>query len=484
MPLQNCAVDSLAPYTPSAGKPWNSRRVAHLYRRLGAGASYDDIQAALTLSPDQLVDQLIDAALNQPLPEPPLWANFTSIDYEADPDQVFVDRDELYVRWIRNLAAGDIRSHIVLFWHNHFVTELDVYDCNSYLWSYYNLLHQFALGNFRNFVEEIGKNPAMLVYLNGNDNIADEPNENYARELMELFTMGESNGYTQDDIEEVSRALTGWRANRYECTPAFFDSDYFDNTPKTIFGQSGNWDYDGVHELIFTARRDEVATYICSEIYKHFIYPEVNPVVIDNLAQTFKNNNFELAPVFRQLFKSEHFFDDHLIATKIKSPVQCMLNILKESGLSYPDHYTDDNLLNLSYVTFEMGQELFNPIDVAGWPGHRDWLNENTLTTRWSFVSQLLANYSDLAKGQLLDLAINLTDNSNDPAIISQAISAHFLGRDLEEEHLEVATLYFKGDIPENYFLDGSWNLYWEEAPDQLINLLSYLGRLPEFQLV
>ncbi|MEM8907776.1 MAG: DUF1800 domain-containing protein, partial [Bacteroidota bacterium] len=484
MLIQNCAVDSLAPYTPQPDKPWNARRVAHLYRRLGAGATYEEIQTGLSLAPDQLVDQLIDAALVQALPEPPIWANYTVFDYLNDPDQVFVDREELLVRWLRELAAGDLRSHLVLFWHNHFVTELDVYGCNSYLWSYYELLHQYALGNFRTFVEEIGKNPAMLVYLNGNENIAEEPNENYARELLELFTMGESNGYTQDDIVEVARALTGWRVDMYECTPPYFENFFFDSSNKTIFGQTSNWNYDTVHELIFTARRDQIATYICEEIYKHFVYPEVNPGVIANLATTFKNNNFELAPVFKQLFKSEHFFDETLIATRIKSPVQCLLNLLKESGLSYGNHYDDETLSTLGFITYQMGQELFNPIDVAGWPGHRDWINENTLTFRWSFASQLLSGYGESAKGQLLNLALNLTDASNDPALITQAIAEHFLGRSLEAEHLEVAILYLKGDIPENYYLDGSWTLYWAEAPDQLINLLGYLTRLPEFQLV
>lgn len=484
MLLQNCAISSLATYVPSPDTPWNKRRVAHLYRRLGSGATYEDIQAGLNLSPEQLVDQLIDAAINQAPPTPPVWANFVASDYEADPDQIFVDRDELRASWFRNFASGDIRSKVALFWHNHFVTQLEVYNCNSYLWSYYDLLHQNAFGNFRTFVEEMGKNPAMLVYLNGNDNIAEEPNENYARELMELFTMGESNGYTQDDIEEVSRALTGWRAAMYECTPPYFDNAYFDNTPKTIFGQTGNWDYDGVHDLIFTARRDQVANYICSEIYKHFVYPEVNATVIEGLANTFKDNNFELAPVFKQLFKSEHFFDETLIAAKIKSPVECLVNLLKESGLSYGDHYDDERLLNIAYVTYQLGQDIFNPVDVAGWPGQRDWLNENTLTFRWSFANNILYNYNDSAKGQLLNLALNLTDSSNDPAVITEAIAEHFIGRPLEQEHLEVATLYFKGDIPENYYLDGSWTLYWEEAPDQLINLISYLTRLPEFQLV
>lgn len=485
MVLQNCAVSSLSPYIPSVSQPWNAQKIAHLYRRLGYGATYDEIQAALSLTPSQLVDQLIDNALALPLPAPPYWSEYTAQDYDGDNELIEEHRQEVRHRWLVDMASEGLRGRLALFWHNHFVTQLLVYNCNRYLWSYYTLLHQYALGNFRTFTEQMGKNPAMLVFLNGNQNIAAEPNENYARELMELFTMGEGNGYTQNDIEEVARALTGWRAQMYACTPHYFDPSLHDNGSKTIFGQTGNWGYDDVHELIFTARQDQVAEYICTEIYKHFVYAEPDPIIIDGLAQTFKNNNWEIAPVLRELFKSEHFFDQTAIANHIKSPLEAYLTLMRPLGLEVDVDYNQDTTSFLSYASREIGQELLDPVDVAGWPGYRAWLNENTLTFRWAFCGALLYDYfGEPARTKLSILAINLTNTSNDPSVIVEAIANHFIGTPLSPEHLEVAELTFKGDIPENYFEDGSWNLYWDEAPFQLVDLLFYLVRLPEFQLM
>lgn len=483
MVLQNCAVNSIAPYEPSPQNPWNTRKIAHLYRRIGFGASYDDLQAGLSLSPSELVDQLINNAIALGPPTPPSWANFTASDYNGDFDLIIQHRRELFNRWTREMITEGTRSKIALFWHNHFVTELEVYECNRSMWAYYELLHRHALGNFRSFVSDIGKTPAMLVYLNGNQNVADEPNENYARELMELFTMGEGNGYTQEDIVEVARALTGFRMDPYECTSVFFDNNYFDNTPKTIFGQTGNWDYDDVHELIFTLRNSETAFYICGKIYTHFISPILNEPMVAEMAATFEANNWEIAPVLRQIFKSEHFFDEQLIGTQIKDPFSAFVNIFKMSNLQYDTDFDDDITLSIVRHADELGQTIFDPVDVAGWPGYRAWINENTLTSRWGLTNELLYDLSDAAKDKLIALAIDLTNNSNQPAEIVQAVVAHYLGLPLSAEHLQVAVLNLKGDIPENYFEDGSWNLYWDEAPDQLINLLSYLTRLPEYQL-
>ncbi len=180
MLVQNCAVSSIAPYQPDAANPWNERRVAHLYRRLGFGATYADIQAGLNLSPSALVDQLIDAAAALPSPTPPYWANWTMEDYEASGEESFFHYLELSNQWIRDMIEEGIRAKMALFWHGHFVTSLEVYNCTSFLWKYHVLLQDHAFGNFRTFVEEIGKTPAMLVYLNGNVNLVGEPNENYA----------------------------------------------------------------------------------------------------------------------------------------------------------------------------------------------------------------------------------------------------------------------------------------------------------------
>jgi uncharacterized protein (DUF1800 family) len=477
----------LDPFQPSPDKPWNADRVIHLYRRLGFGASLQEVQNALSSTPTQQVNDLFDGMKAKPLPGDPYWANWTWADYDDD-NELFDNHYETVIEdWVRAMASGDLRSKIALFWHNHFVTEWETYRCTNYQWSYFKLLMQYSIGNFREFVEEMGKNAAMLVYLNGNQNSRDEPNENYARELMELFTMGEGNGYTQADIPEVAKALTGYYANMYNCLPSGFDPDEFDGGPKNVFGQIGNWNYDDVHELIFTRKADQVAHYICSKIYKHFVYQQVDEQVVADLATTFKNNNWELEPVFRQLFQSEHFFEQDFIGAHIKSPIEIFVTTVKTAGLDVQNDLEEGLAGSVAYWSRLLGQELFEPVDVAGWPGHHVWLNENTLTNRWSLSGDLLYRYfadSESARSKLQSLAVDLAAPViNDPEIITEAICNHFLSRHLEGDLLATAVQYFKGDIPDNYYDDGSWNLYWNEAPYQVLNLLSFLSRLPEWQL-
>lgn len=476
---------SLLPYVPTAAKPWNLERVLHLYRRLGFGCTLEQAQDALLKSPSDLIDELLDAASDLGAPTPPYWSGFTTQDYENDPDLVFVHRDELARRWLGNMLSEGVQSKMAFFWHNHFVTELEVVGCNSYFWSYFSMLHQYAFGNFRVFARELGKNPAMLVYLNGNQNIADAPNENYARELLELFTMGENNGYSQVDIVEMSRALTGWQADMYACTPAYFDNTLHDTQNKTIFGKTANYNFNQAHNLVFTERAQQVSEYITTKLYKAYLHAKPDPQIIAGLAETFRNANWEILPVMKQMIKSEHFFEEASLSAHIKSPVELMLQILQVGGARYPDHLNDDWMDAIRYYSYQLGQEIFNPPNVAGWKGYRTWINESTLAARWQVASYMVFFLADneTMRENLRELAKSLTDDSNDPALIAAALTRFFTGQTLDAVQANTATAYFKSGIPQNYFEDGSWNLDWNEAPYQVANLFYYLVRLPEFQL-
>jgi hypothetical protein len=480
--------NTLEPYIPSTEKPWNQERVQHLYQRLGFGADFSTLSNGLDVSPSELVNQLIDGVIAMPAPEQPYWANWDNDDYPNDGGELFFQvKEEFFLRWVEEMATQGLRSKLTLFWHNHFVTEEEVYYCNAYMWAYYKLLHDHALGNFKTFVEEMGINPAMLVYLNGNQNVAAQPNENYARELMELFTMGENNGYTQQDIVEVARALTGWQVNMYGCSKqVFFSPAYHDNGTKTIFGQTGNWDYLDVHNLIFSERENQVAEYICGKLYRFFVYEEEDPTIVQGLADTFKQNNWEIAPVLRQLFKSEHFFEERFINARIKSPLESLTHLLTLSGAEKDVDYSIDYISYIAYASSQMGQRVFNPVDVAGWPGYHSWMTENTLTARWSYSAAILNGFAqnDSMREKLRILAMALTSESeNDPTVITEALIRHFIKRELDPPLLDAALLYFKSEVPENYFEDGSWNLYYDEVPDQVLSLLGYLTRLPEWQV-
>lgn len=473
--------EGLNAYIPSPSKPWNTERVIHLYRRLGMGPTPEEIKQALQMTPSELVDQLLDGVKNAPLPTRPYWADYT--DDQFGDDEYYEVRDQMRDDWYAEMLTDGRRARFVLFWHNHFVTQQDVYGCNKYLWSYFELLHQHCLGNFKTFVEEMGINPAMLSFLNGNQNIATSPNENYARELMELFTMGESNGYTQADVAQMARALTGWRANMYACETPHFENSYHDNTNKTIFGQTGNWGYQDVHDLIFTHRADQVAGYISQKWYKNFVYESVDQEIVNGLADTFKSSNWEIAPVLKQLFKSEHFFDEKWITTIISSPLDSVVKWARMIGLTKEE--VGENIWIFRWGPYDQGMDIFNPVNVAGWPGYHSWINENTFTQRIKFLQYLTnSTYQEGVREKLLIWALDLAPAPNDPLGITREISRQVLGKLPEPSMLTNATDAFKGDIPSNYYDDGTWNLYWDSAPYQIINLLFYLTRLPESQLI
>lgn len=473
----------LSAYTPTAQKPWNKERIIHLYRRMGMGPTPAQVADGLTRNPSDLVDSLIAATASMPSPTRPYWAGFTWDDYENEGENALYEhRDDLRRTWYRDMVDNGLRAKLTVFWHNHFVTQLEVYGCNNYLWSYFELLHRHCLGNFRTFVEEMGLTPAMLVYLNGNQNIKQQPNENYARELMELFTMGESNGYTQADVVEMARSLTGWRCNMYECETPYFEPFYHDYSQKTIFGYAGNWGYDDVHELIFTHRSQQVSTYICTKLYKYFVYNKPDEAVIAEMAAIFRQSGWQLQPVLSALFKSDHFFDDRFMGAHVDSPLQLFTRWVRSAGLNFSE--VGDNEWIFRWGSYDLGMDLFDPVDVAGWPGHHAWMNENTLTQRIKFLQYLSYRlYEEPFRIRLQEFALGLVTATNDPLEATRELCRHFLGRVPEPAILDAALFYFKGDVPQNYYDDGSWNLYWESTPYQIINLLFYLTRIPESQL-
>lgn len=482
--FSNCVQGSLATYEPSPDRPWNDYRIRHLLRRTGFGAPPAAVEAARLMAPQALVDQIIDEAIALPLPEEPEWAYWSLSDYDPENarDMANMQIRSWRIKWFRDMTIHGFREKVALFWHNHFVTRLEDYNCPSYLYQYHKLLQQYALGNFKDLTREMGLTPAMLIFLNGAQNTRLSPNENYARELYELFTLGQGNNYTQQDIEETARALTGYVYRTEACAPITFQSNRHDTTEKTIFGRTGNWGYDDVIDILFDERATEISLYVCQKIYSQFVHPEVDEAVVDALATTFRSNNFELAPVFRQLFKSEHFFDDYLPGTQIKSPIETFVGLVRDGN--FPND-NDDLIQGFIYFSNLQDQILFDPTDVAGWPGNRIWLNTNTITFRWQSM-ELYVNYLWETSGEVLrSLAKTLSNDSNDPAVVTAALADHFMTHGLTgETAYEEATDVFRGEVPQNYFDDGSWNLDWDVVPEQVTLLLDHLMQQPDFQLV
>lgn len=479
----DCVTGTLTPYVPDASAPWDKRRVMHLYRRMGFGAKPAEVTAALGQSPSQLVDTIINQAITLPLPAEPEWAYWDITRYQNQAqaaEQIF----SWSRRWLLDMMNHGFREKLALFWHNHFVTRQEDYGCPSYMYQYHKILQQNALGNFKTFVKEIGKTPAMLVFLNGVQNTRFNPNENYARELYELFTLGRDNGYTQQDIVQTAKALTGWNSleNNQYCGRINFFPALHDPGQKTIFGKTNAFNYDTLHDLLFTERAVQISEYICGKLYRYFVSPQTDQAIVSELATIFRNNNFEIAPVLRTLFKSEHFFDEANIGVLVKSPLEHELTFIREGGFEIA--WTDEWLSGLIYLAGELGQNLFNPVDVAGWQGNRIWVNSNTITGRWQVSRYLIFLLYQNYPAQFTNFARTLSNNSKDAEFITELIVNHFLSNGLQTpEEYDRAFISFQAEIPVHYFEDGSWSLAWETAPAQVALLLDHLIRRPEFQL-
>ena len=476
----DCATAGMEAYVPTAEVPWHAGRVRHLYRRIGYGATAAEVRTALQLAPADLVNELLDTAAARPPLADPEWAGWDHERFVAedrDPFQTFAD---YMTDFIDDGLSDGVGARITAFWHGHFATKYESHSCPAYQHRYWKTLTDHAFGNFRSFVLAITRTPAMLFFLNGFENRRESPNENYARELFELFTLGEGNGYTQADITEASRALTGWNQWTSYCGAVGWADWGHDAGVKTIFGRPGAYDDAGLVDLLFAERADTIARFVCGRLYRHFVHPEPDEAIVAALAQTFVDEGFELLPVYRRLFSSAHFFDDKHIGVQVKAPLDLLSMFLREGAFGDFENRRPWSF----YGAATLGQYLGEPPDVAGWPGGRAWIDSNRLTLRWEFMDGFTWAVHNADPLTYPRWAKELTGNSRDPAVIARAVADTLLPLGLpSEESYVTATRVLRWEVPANYYDNGSWSLDWESASWQITLLLRHLARQPEFQL-
>ncbi len=256
-----------------------------------------------------------------------------------------------------------------LFWHGHFATHID----NPYYDQ--NLLHIFrknALGNFGDMLRDVSKSPAMLQYLNNRQNRKQHPNENFAREVMELFTLGRGH-YTEDDIKEAARAFTGW--NFTDEGEFIFREKQHDDGEKKFLGKTGNFTGDDILNIVLEQKQTSV--FITQKLYRFFVSDElINDKHVNELAKHFYKSNYDIGSLLRKLFTSDWFYNDKTIGAKIKSPVELLVGYQRMLPMQFDK---DNTILNLQRI---LGQHLFNPPNVAGWPGGKNWIDSSSLVIR------------------------------------------------------------------------------------------------------
>ncbi len=414
---------TLAPWAPAPGD-WNVTTINHLYRRAGFGATYAEITAAKALTPSAAIDALLDDSLltGNNLPQPPEhaadWLHvppYLGSDYNTIvAQQTAYTYAVLAIRrqWISLMADPKtmLRERMTLFWLNHFVIEEQKVYYPQMIYNYVSYFRQHPWGNFKQMVKDVTISPAMLIYLDGQYSAGATPNENYARELMELFTLGVSYydgtpNYTETDIQQLARALTGWRidntASAPNVLPSIYDVSRHDSTLKSPFGAPKK-DYglaasgvvtDDVIDLLFSMKGDRLAWYVCSKLYQQFVYHDITTTaaisIITGMADTFKTN-WELKPVLSQLLKSEHFFDMANVGAEIKSPLDFFVGLMRSLDLTV-DQYQAGSLY---YYAYYSNQWLLDPPNVKGWPGYHSWISTTTLPQRNGLVGALAISAS------------------------------------------------------------------------------------------
>lgn len=292
---------------------------------------------------------------------------------------------ELKTWWMREMidSPTPLAERMTLFWHGHFATSQQKVISAQAMWRQHLLLRAGALGNFRTLLHGVAKDPAMLVYLDGANSRKEAPNENLAREVMELFTLGEATRgghYTEQDIREAARAFTGWSVERedfsFRFRPVFHDSGY-----KTLLGRRGNLDGDAVLDILL--EQPAAARFIVGKLWKEFVSPVPDKAEVERIARHFRASGYDIGAALGDLLRSDAFWAERNRGSLIKSPVDLVVGTLRQFDVSYTD------ATPFALKSAQLGQNLLVPPNVKGWPGQNDWINASTLLERKRFTDQL-----------------------------------------------------------------------------------------------
>ncbi len=459
---------------------------AHLLRRIHFGPTIEEIDYLSSLNINDAVEYILRDIPPPPPPgdwiDDPFPYNYGSYSPEQrDSLQAAYDLYslELNVWWLDQMynSSSSIIEQMTLFWHDHFATSIETVKYPPAMYHQNKILREYAIGNFKDLVTLMIFDPAMMVWLDNRENRVGAINENFARELLELFTMGEGQ-YTQQDVMEAARALTGYQTNGLE---TYFVSDRFDNGVKTFLGQTGNFNTYDIIDIIF--EQPQTAYFICEKIYKWFFYENPNEEIVQNLAQIMTDNNYEIKPVLYALFISEHFFDDNFKGSKFKDPINHSLGVIRQSYIDINQTlYFQNNAYTLHdillYVQNLNGLLIFNPPDVSGWPGYRNWINTFTLPNRKIFTNYIF----DGTFGTLGDpvlFAERIPDGLTDPNALMDYLYIYFYSiqpSELTKQNLMDELL--GGVDPDTWGL-----LYYEGAIERFVGVIERMLRLSEYQL-
>jgi uncharacterized protein (DUF1800 family) len=374
---------------PAAGLGYADAR--HLLGRTGFGATEAEVQTYAALSREAAVARLLrdpPSAVQTPAPS---WAGefipFKRLKDLSEKEKKAFQRDqiekglELRGWWYREMLStrSPLTERMTLFWHNHFVSSQQKVKSPVLMYQQNLLLRRHALGNFSELLHAIAKDPAMILYLDNASNRKSRPNENFAREVMELFTLGEGH-YQEADIKEAARAFTGWSIDRDSGQFRFYRALH-DGGEKTVLGRSGKFDGDAVLDILLD--RPETAEFVVTKLWREFISPVPEAREVKRLAAVFRGSNYDIGKLMYALLTSDAFYAAPHRGVLIKSPVELLIGTLRTFEIQPAD------LRPLALAARNLGQDVFAPPNVKGWPGGESWINSHTLLGRKQLLERL-----------------------------------------------------------------------------------------------
>ncbi len=454
------------PYRPTADNPWDLAKVGHLYRRAAFGATWDELHRGLKDGPEKTIDRVLTGSPADP-------------DFDRTSDYMASERSlpagaagaQLAAWWLARILRNPhpLREKITLFWHNHFATSLAKVQNARFMLGQYRLLYRHALGDFREMLREISLDPAMMVWLDTNQSKKGKPNENYARELMELFSLGIGH-YTEHDIREAARAFTGYEIKDGK---GVLNPKEHDAGDKTVLGRTGNWKSEDIVKIMLD--QPACPRFIVRKLVRFLVSESESPEpeLMDSLAEQYRASGFDTGKLVETILRSNLFFSPAAYRQRVKAPVDFAVGIVR--GL-------EGNVgpLRLAEALESLGQVLFAPPSVKGWDGGPAWLNGQTLLFR-----------------QNLALALTSTEDTRfgrrcDPVAV---LKKH--GKESDEQVVDfLLTVFLQNDVPAGArekllgYLSGArkakYPVYWtaDDAANHRLRTAAHLTlTLPEFQL-
>lgn len=522
-------LSGLEPYAGSWGIP----EAAHLLRRTTFGAKYVDVKRLAAMTPEAAITEIMTPFMGD-FPKPVNDYFEDSTDPDVAPGETYIGAEwnddvegariwSLKNWWLRRQINQDttIGEKMILFWHNHIPIQFfDVFWVN-WNYDYLNKLYTNCLGNFRTMIREMTIDTAMLFYLNGQQNSKEEPDENFARELQELFCIGKGPDakFTEEDVQAMARVLTGWRYNwgTKEVSFATWAHDTEDKQLSPFYnnavisgrsGQAGREELDDLLDVIFD--NNEVAAFVCRKIYRFFVYHDIDvdteANVIQPLAEIFRNNDYEIQPVMEALVGSQHFFDAANRGAMIKSSIDYQVALCREFNVKFPDisELADNYEMSgiMMYFLELLQQSPGDPPNVAGWPAYhqlpqfdKQWVSTGTLPKRLQISDLLifvgLESDNFTAQMDLIETTKQFSDPGNPVKLVEEALEWLYGIEVSVGVRLVLKSILLSGQL-QDYYWTNAWNEYLADPDDpmkeetirfRLLGFYRYILRLEEYQL-